>query len=452
MSCLLLVMALCRISYAIDDSPNSALTHAQTLSSLTGPKARPFHLKVSISEPTNPNSPYRATIEEFWQSATLWQRAIDSPDFRQTIEVQGGVTKERDSSDYYPIWLRSFVTASIDPLEDTAFWNQVSARIVQTTTTNGHPSSSCARAQFKIGTASLNNDAFTVICFNSDGTLSSVVRPGYDIEFQDPQDFGKKRIARKYVNDPEPGTNLVGTVEVLEEIDKSTTLPVLPDIPDPSSGPIVSAKINQDAFYQLASGQPGLTWPAVHSGNTRGRLSMYISADRDGRIREAYPLNSDNAGLQEAARDQLLKWKLKPAVSQGSPVQVEAALTFEFATTLENSAGSSVPSTDSLLATPSGMEIVKVSPQIASSLRIKMFAPVYPQALRERGIGGKVVLTAIIGKEGQVVSLDPVLPADPDLTKAAISAVQVWTYRPYLLNGSPVEIETTITVNFQAAR
>lgn len=83
-----------------------------------------------------------------------------------------------------------------------------------------------------------------------------------------------------------------------------------------------------------AAGQPRIVWPPVQSGKTSGVLCMYISVDRQGQVREAYPLNSDNAGLEDAARDQLLKWKLKPMVAKSGPLQVEAPLSFRFETTL----------------------------------------------------------------------------------------------------------------------
>jgi TonB family protein len=449
-SSLLLVTALTQLCAAKDDQPNDALKRAQTLSSLTGPHAQPFHLKLSVSEPANPNSPYRATIEEFWRSPTDWQRTIDSPGFRQNLLVKGNSRNEQNSGDYYPMWLRSFVTAAIDPLEDVAFWNQISARIVMATTTNGKPSTSCARAQFKIGTPALTNDAFAVICFNADGTLSSVVRPGYDMEFHDAQAFGKKRIAYRYVDDPEPGTNLVGVVEMLEQIKDSDPVPVLTDLAGQPSTLIKSIPINQTTFNELASGQPTLVWPSVHSGNTSGKLSMFVSADKDGHVREVYPLNSDNAGLQDAARDQLLKWQLKPAVIDGSRVQIEVPLTFAFSTTLDEASRSSASVDVSSLASSPETKPIVVSQVIANSLRTKSFAPVYPQKLRENRVSGKVELKAIIGKNGQIVSLTPISSNNLDFTNAAITAVQHWAYKPYLLNGAPVEIETVITLNFQA--
>ena len=270
------------------------------------------------------------------------------------------------------------------------------------------------------------------------------------MEFHDAQAFGKKRIAYRYLNDPEPGTNLVGTVVVLEPIQDSGSVPVLTDLVGHSSESIRIVPINQTTFNQLASGQPALGWPPVHSGNTSGKLSMFVSVDRKGHIREAYPLNSDNAGLQDAARDQLLKWQLKPAVANGSSVQIEVPVTFSFSTTVDGTSGASTAGADDSSVTATNMKPIIVSPAIVGSLQIKSFAPVYPQGLREKRIGGDVQLKAVIGKNGQIISLTPISSANPELTNAAIAAVQRWAYKPYLLNGSPVEIETILTLHFRA--
>jgi protein TonB len=77
--------------------------------------------------------------------------------------------------------------------------------------------------------------------------------------------------------------------------------------------------------------------------------------------------------------------------------------------------------------------------------------PVYPQEAKAAGVSGVVVLHAIIGKDGTVASLNAV--SGPSvLAAAAIDAVRQWTYKPYLLNGNPVEVDTTITVNFNLNR
>jgi periplasmic protein TonB len=57
------------------------------------------------------------------------------------------------------------------------------------------------------------------------------------------------------------------------------------------------------------------------------------------------------------------------------------------------------------------------------------------------------VLEAVIGRDGQIDNLK-LISGHPLLVRSAIDAVRQWRYRPYLLNGSPVEVQTTITVNF----
>ena len=74
-------------------------------------------------------------------------------------------------------------------------------------------------------------------------------------------------------------------------------------------------------------------------------------------------------------------------------------------------------------------------------------APVYPPLARAARIQGAVELQAVISKEGRIERLQ-VLHGHPMLVKAAVEAVQQWRYRPYILNGEPVEVETHVTVNF----
>jgi protein TonB len=73
--------------------------------------------------------------------------------------------------------------------------------------------------------------------------------------------------------------------------------------------------------------------------------------------------------------------------------------------------------------------------------------PDYPGLARSARIQGEVVLAAVISKDGTIENLR-ILKGHPMLVKAALEAVQQWRYRPYLLNGEPVEVETQVTVNF----
>jgi protein TonB len=73
--------------------------------------------------------------------------------------------------------------------------------------------------------------------------------------------------------------------------------------------------------------------------------------------------------------------------------------------------------------------------------------PVYPRIAVAAGIQGTVVMEAVISKAGRIESLR-VVSGPPMLQSAALDAVRAARYRPYLLNGEPTEVQTTISVNF----
>lgn len=78
---------------------------------------------------------------------------------------------------------------------------------------------------------------------------------------------------------------------------------------------------------------------------------------------------------------------------------------------------------------------------------VRQVQPRYPEIARTIHLSGTVRLEAIIGIDGTVRSLN-LLNGNPILARAAVDAVRQWRYRPTLLNGAPVEVETYITVNF----
>jgi TonB family protein len=74
--------------------------------------------------------------------------------------------------------------------------------------------------------------------------------------------------------------------------------------------------------------------------------------------------------------------------------------------------------------------------------------PKYPARAKMAHIQGVVVLRAIIGTDGHISNLSVISSPDKSLSEASLKAVNRWTYEPYLLNGKPTEIDTTITVSF----
>jgi protein TonB len=73
--------------------------------------------------------------------------------------------------------------------------------------------------------------------------------------------------------------------------------------------------------------------------------------------------------------------------------------------------------------------------------------PIYPAIAKQARIQGIVLLRATISKDGSIENLQ-LLSGHPMLAQAAIGAVRHWRYRPYYLNGDPVEVETQVTVKF----
>ena len=92
--------------------------------------------------------------------------------------------------------------------------------------------------------------------------------------------------------------------------------------------------------------------------------------------------------------------------------------------------------------TPSGP--VRISGGVMAGQLISRVDPVYPDTDAE----GSVVLHAIIAPDGTVQQL-AVISGPPPLQQAAVDAVRQWVYKPYLLNGEPTAVDTTITVNFK---
>jgi protein TonB len=90
---------------------------------------------------------------------------------------------------------------------------------------------------------------------------------------------------------------------------------------------------------------------------------------------------------------------------------------------------------------------VRVSSGVAQGLLIHEVTPQYPSLARSAHIQGTVVLQATIGKDGTVQNLH-LVSGHPLLVQAAMEAVRQWRYRPYLLNSEPVDVDTTIQVNF----
>jgi TonB family protein len=126
--------------------------------------------------------------------------------------------------------------------------------------------------------------------------------------------------------------------------------------------------------------------------------------------------------------------------------QRSAAESAQSAGPKDGAADGAAPETDSAQT-----DRVKIVGGITSGLLIKRVNPIYPADARAAYIQGAVVLRAEISKAGDVTNLE-LVDGPIELAGSAVAAVRQWKYKPYLLNGQPVVVDTHIQVNYQLQR
>ena len=102
-------------------------------------------------------------------------------------------------------------------------------------------------------------------------------------------------------------------------------------------------------------------------------------------------------------------------------------------------------------ASPKSTGPVPISAGVMQGLVLHKVQPVYPVDAKKAGVQGRVELEAVISKEGEIEhstsSPDPV-----SCSQASLDAVRQWTYKPYILKGEPVDVQTTINVIYTLAK
>jgi TonB family protein len=203
---------------------------------------------------------------------------------------------------------------------------------------------------------------------------------------------------------------------------------------------------------------------AAERNQIQGQVIVRVNVDQNGNVERAQGVSGD-ALLLPAAVDAIKKWKFEPYIKNGHAVPVTADIPFDFAFSgnIHDVKNPDAIITEHVTKAPvqkdaTVADLVGVPPSrtlvaqgVTQGLLLHGVAPVYPAEAKMRHIQGKVVLKAVIGKDGKIKELEP-LSGPHELVLAAVGAVQQWRYRPYLLQGEPVEIETQVTVNFVLQR
>jgi len=306
---------------------SEAVEHALQQSKLTVAGGTPFHLKAHIAA-TKMQPEYEADVEEYWVSPEKWRRTVKSRDFSQTLIVNGDKTSESLTGDYYPFWLHDLVTALFDPLPMAGQLKRMRGELE--IPGDSTKSNSCLNMESRVGIAPAQSSVTYTFCFGGKlGLLQAAVTPGYRAQFADYQLFREKLVARTISAQFSPGLTIAARITELAEVAKPDEAKFAIEKATPAADQIKSSQVGEDSARLLALNTPNIDWPAVKEGNTSGMLTLYISTDRSGHVREVWALSSDNPELNEAARQQVLQWRYKPYLNAGAS-QMEAVLTFAF--------------------------------------------------------------------------------------------------------------------------
>lgn len=402
-------------------SIGQAADHAIQQSKLTLAGGTPFHLKAHI---TNAGAPpeYSADVEEYWVSPEKWRRTVQSAAFSQTLISDGDKVSEKLTGDYYPFWLRDLVTALFDPLPMVDQLRAMRGELE--IPEDSARSNSCLNMQFKVGIAPAQNSLAYVFCFGGKGgLLQAVLTPGYKAEFADYQPFRKKMVARTIKAEFAPGIALTEKVTELAELANPDETLFTIQAATPAAAQMKTSQVGEDSARLLALNTPPIVWPVVREGKTAGVMSLYISNDRSGQVREVWPLASNNAELNASVREQLLRWQYKP-YTNGGPSQMEAVLTFAFTTRIEN-------------------PIHVLSDAEARKLAMHVVEAVVPAGKARKG--SKFSLRVSVDEAGKVQAVQNQNNVAPALYTAGTAALKQWRFHPYINKGTPDRFYADIT-------
>jgi len=197
---------------------------------------------------------------------------------------------------------------------------------------------------------------------------------------------------------------------------------------------------------------------------------LSIVIDQQGKVTEAAPVPrdewppnwsfSEDARLRDAAIQAVKQWEYKPYLLNGKPVEVETQAVVKFKTRpsaggvpggVRGGSGGVIGGIIGSTAPPprvAQQPKLRVSSAAMEVNLLKRVEPVYPTLARKAQIQGEVRLQAVVSKTGVLENLRGV-SGHPLLIQAAMDAVRQWQYKPFLLNGEPIEAEGEVIVVFR---
>lgn len=215
--------------------------------------------------------------------------------------------------------------------------------------------------------------------------------------------------------------------------------------PGPSSADIdhASLELHTESFGKARLDCIMLAQPIPHTASApMGLFPTYCLDPGSDKLRASYDFGSVGVLRNQMGVFQNKSVAVDVGLLESSNLRAEGKIT---ALSTFTPSGEFTPGED-LKQVPTG--VARVAAGVIAGHILTKISPIYPQSARANHVSGTVVLHAIISRDGRIHSLHVTSAPDADLAVSAIVAVRQWTYSPYLLNGSPVEVDTTITVNY----
>jgi TonB family protein len=196
--------------------------------------------------------------------------------------------------------------------------------------------------------------------------------------------------------------------------------------------------------------------PLAKQARIQAVVVLKVVISKSGDV-ENIQLVSGHPMLAPAAIEAVKQWKYTPYLLNGDPVEVETKVTVNFTLSDKPAEGTSgdatgrgfsgVISPDQGNAAHLVPQRLRVSQNVEQGLLVTKVNPQYPQEAKDQHIQGAVVLSVIVDKEGNVANVQ-LISGHPLFAPVAIEAVKQWKYRPYLVDGTPLEVNTQVRVNF----
>jgi len=392
---------LAMVGQAQEVSNSSDSTPHIVQSTLIAPGNPPFELKAVLREGRDPTP--TGHVEMLWMAPNRWRRTIESDDFSQTLIVNGDSTFEQDSTDYFPVGLSTLVTAMVDP-KPIIDAHRPDEQLL--TKANGASSESGMLCFGKDGK----------LCLSSPNGLTEIVgMPGHSVTFTNYEKFKEMRVARVLIDTVGVGESQTARVTELKELKNPDAALFSVPQPTPIEQRVRSVVLQEADFRSLALATPEIIWPQVLDGRTSGTASFYVSLDRTGRVREVLPVHTDNERSNDSARNQIMRWKFKPALENGVAVQAQSVLTFAL-----NTRAFGPPDF--------------LSDAEARKLASNIVEPMIPPGAAPSGT--IYTLRAAVDADGNLIE---VIPAEgiPGLFEPCYQALRQWRFRPIMENGQP---------------